>query len=424
MSIVKKYLPLFILSTIISIRTLGQAAESPFTTFGIGERYGNAMVHNQGMGGVGIGTPQYWFLNNQNPALLVYNTLTIFEAGIIFESKKINSDTLSEKSQAGNLNYLAMSFPIKPEKWTSSIGLMPYTNVDYRLQYQDPIMGSTNTATTTEVGSGGLTQVYWSNGVKLTPNLALGLKAAYIFSSVNNEYSNYVNDPSLPATYKVSVAEQTYVRDFMFTGGISYKLDSVFGGKYTFAAGAIYSFATNLNTKKTVKFSRDDLLDNVIDSLTLQSVYGSLHIPQEIGFGFSVGKIYKWTFGADFHYQDWSDFKSVDSEDEQGLTASWAAMAGFELTPDIYAVDNFFKRMTYRGGVSMEKYPFLVNNRQVKDFGINFGFSVPAGRSSLNMAFRVGKRGNKSENILEETYYKVYFGITLNDQWFIKRKFD
>ena len=75
-------------------------------------------------------------------------------------------------------------------------------------------------------------------------------------------------------------------------------------------------------------------------------------------------------------------------------------------------------------GLHYEKAPFLANNEQVKDFGINFGLSLPAGRSSLDLAFSVGKRGNQSQNILEESYYKVYFGITLNDQWFIKPKYD
>lgn len=403
---------------------MGQAAQSPFTTFGVGEKYGNALIHNQGMAGVGIGTPQYWFLNNQNPALLVYNSLTIFEAGIIFESKTINSDTLSEKTQAGNMNYIATAFPIKPGKWTTSVGLMPLTNVDYKLRYDDDIMGSDNIAVTTEEGTGGLSQLYWSNGVKLTKELALGLKAAYIFSSVKNEYSNYVSDPTIPTNYQVKVSEQIYVRDFMFTAGASYKLDSIMGGNYNFTAGATYAFGTNLNAERTVKFSRDDLSDNIVDSLTLQSQNGSLYIPQELAFGVSLNKNYRWTVGLDFIYQDWSSFESLDNEDEENLEEAWAVRAGVEFTPDPYAVDNFFKRMTYRAGVSAEKYPFLVNNKQVKDFGINFGFSVPAGRSSLNMAFRVGKRGDKEENILEETYYKVYFGITLNDQWFIKRKFD
>jgi len=49
---------------------------------------------------------------------------------------------------------------------------------------------------------------------------------------------------------------------------------------------------------------------------------------------------------------------------------------------------------------------------------------LPAGRSSMDLALKVGQRENKAENILEESYFKLYFGITFNDQWFIKRKFD
>jgi hypothetical protein len=134
MSIGRKFFYLCLFSIIISVKTMGQAAQSPFSTFGIGEQYGDAMIHNQGMGGVGIGTPQYWFLNNQNPALLVYNTLTLFEAAIIFESHSFQSDTLNEKAQAGNMNYIATAFPMKPGKWTASIGLMPYSNVYYKFQ--------------------------------------------------------------------------------------------------------------------------------------------------------------------------------------------------------------------------------------------------------------------------------------------------
>jgi hypothetical protein len=94
------------------------------------------------------------------------------------------------------------------------------------------------------------------------------------------------------------------------------------------------------------------------------------------------------------------------------------------MTPDPFATENYLKVWTYRLGVSMEQAPFLANGKPVKDLGINFGFSLPAGRSSLDFAFKYGKRGNKSDNLLEENYFKIYFGITFNDQWFIKRKFD
>jgi hypothetical protein len=38
----------------------------------------------------------------------------------------------------------------------------------------------------------------------------------------------------------------------------------------------------------------------------------------------------------------------------------------------------------------------------------------------MDLALKVGKRGNKKENVLEESYFTLYFGITFNDQWFIK----
>jgi len=88
------------------------------------------------------------------------------------------------------------------------------------------------------------------------------------------------------------------------------------------------------------------------------------------------------------------------------------------------AANNYLKRITYRVGFSYEKQPFLINNNQIKDKGINFGFSLPTGRSSLDWGFRYGKLGDKAKNILEESYYKIYFGISFSDQWFIRRRFD
>ncbi len=81
--------------------------------------------------------------------------------------------------------------------------------------------------------------------------------------------------------------------------------------------------------------------------------------------------------------------------------------------------------MTYRTGINYDNYPYLINGNMVKDFGVNFGFSMPVSRvSSLDFAFKAGKRGNLVDNTIEENYFKIYFGMTFNDQWFIKRRFD
>src|SRR5258708_18638100 len=94
------------------------------------------------MGGVGISNPQYLYLNNLNPALLVFNRWTTFEAGLIGERRTQTTSSLTEKSGSGNLNYLALGIPIKPGRWTSSVCLMPYTRLNYLLKYAAPIDGN------------------------------------------------------------------------------------------------------------------------------------------------------------------------------------------------------------------------------------------------------------------------------------------
>jgi hypothetical protein len=139
-------------------KVLGQAAPSPFTDFGIGEAYGNQLVHNQGSAGLGVSHPQFWFLNNQNPALLVYNPLTVFEVGSIYEQKTIKATDLNEKNKGGNFSYLVAAFPVKVNKWTTSAGLMPYTHVSYNLQFSEyarnPEGQVVDTVSANQAGSG------------------------------------------------------------------------------------------------------------------------------------------------------------------------------------------------------------------------------------------------------------------------------
>jgi hypothetical protein len=425
--VIKKNFFLLFVVLLVSAKVQGQS-RSPFTTFGIGEPYGNALIQNQGMGGVGVSQPQYWFLNNQNPALLVYNTITVFQAGAVGESRTTKGDGKEEKNIGGNLNYLVTAFPVKFNKWSTSIGLMPYTSVNYSIDYLDFATDESgvvrDTLLANEKGRGGLTQFYWGNGIRLNRNFAIGWRAAYIFGPIETVYSNRTTNPEQAVPYILTIKEKTVVKDVLLTSGISYSLDSLGRKKaYRLSAGVTYAHRTKFNASQRIEKSRLNLGGTVLESDTLASDRGSLTIPGSFTVGLSLAKGTSWTVGTEFNYQDWSNFKSI-SPDDEGLDKSWRAAIGGEIVPDAFASDNYLKRITYRVGLSYEKTPFIVGGNPVNDFGINFGFSLPAGRSSLDLAFKAGKRGNKSENVLEESYFKVYFGITFNDQWFIRRKFD
>ncbi|MEY4929537.1 MAG: hypothetical protein RI909_261, partial [Bacteroidota bacterium] len=287
-----KKLSFFIIG-LISASTVawGQAARSPFSYLGIGEYYGNALAHNQGMGGVGISNPQYYFLNNQNPALLVFNRFTVFEAGFIGEKRTTKGNGLSESNGSGNLNYLVTAFPVKLTRWTTSIGLMPYSSVNYKLNYTEAIEGSTNTVNIKESGEGGINQFFWSNGVVLNKNFSVGLKMNYLFGSIIREYSNTLTTSDQAIAYQPSIYTRNFIKDLNFSAGLSFHKDSLAGKKnYKINVGVVYDFKADLNTEYYARIERRNSA-GIVDSTTLiNNVPGNISIPSSLSAGISIGK--------------------------------------------------------------------------------------------------------------------------------------
>ena len=409
---------------LMSSLAIGQTARSPFSSYGIGEQYGTALAPNQGMGGVGYSNPQYLYINNQNPALLVYNSLTTFQAGLIGEKRTQHSDSVTEKSGNGNLNFLAISFPVKSGWWTTSFTLMPYSRLNYQLKYITPVSGtSANSVDVIEEGSGGINQLAWSNGVSISKSISVGLKAAYLFSSIVSQYSNLLVNTQVPISARVS--DRTYISDFQFTPGVHIHLDSLGKKKYRFNIGLVYDLKTNLNAKFNQRVERWNPA-RLLDSVTvIANQGGTITVPANIMFGLSFSKPpYKWMAAVDASYADYSKYRDLAGKNPY-KSNNWRIAGGFEFTPDRASLGSYLKRITYRTGVSLENYPFLVNGNAVKDFGITFGLSLPVNRiSSLDFAFKWGKKGDRNLNTIEEDYFKIYFGLTFNDQWFIKRRFD
>lgn len=421
MSIVRKFIVLVVV-VLTATEVWGQAARSPFTTYGIGEAYGNGLAHNQAMGGIGVSQPQMWYLNNANPALLVYNTLTVFQVGVVGESRTLSGNGISNKTKGGNMNYLAVAFPIKITKWTTSLGLMPYTNVDYDFVYTEMSEDGVTPIEINEKGNGGLTQLYWSNGVRLSREFSLGVKATYLFGPIDDTYGSRLQKTD-QITYTITVEDKTSIKGFNVGVGFSFSKDSIWNDKYRISVGGVVTTGPDLVARRTHSFFKTTSNNDTLDAEVLNKTKGNISVPPSFTVGVSLNRGSRWALGTEFMAQNWTKYEGNETEGND-LGMAWRASVGGEFTPDAFSSTNYLKRITYRFGGSFEQHPWIVNGNKVKDAGINFGFSLPTGRSSLDLAFRYGKRGNKSETTIEETYFKVFFGITFNDQWFIKRRFD
>ena len=99
---------------------------------------------------------------------------------------------------------------------------------------------------------------------------------------------------------------------------------------------------------------------------------------------------------------------------------------GGEYTPNFLDVKSYLKRVTFRAGFTYEEKPYWLADTQIKEFGINFGWTLPVSSfSGLDFGLMIGNRGTTDNNLVREDFFKVYFGATFNDnRWFIRPKFN
>lgn len=150
-----------------------------------------------------------------------------------------------------------------------------------------------------------------------------------------------------------------------------------------------------------------------------------LKIPTTTTLGLGYGQDLKWFVGAEYSFQGMGSFDNsfLGAESVRYVDASSYALGAF-ITPDHDSFSSYLKRITYRAGLRLDKTGMVVNDVDINNFGITFGLGLPLGRnlSNLNLGFELGRRGTTKANLVEESYFKLNVGLSLNDRWFQKRK--
>jgi long-subunit fatty acid transport protein len=212
--------------------------------------------------------------------------------------------------------------------------------------------------------------------------------------------------------------------DFIFGAGVVYKQS--LSEMITASLGVVYDFGTELNVTRsqTIQIKTNSNIPIRIDTL-LDDASGYLQIPDSYGLGFTLNRQNNWTFGADVRLQNWSEYKDFDGNNDN-LKNTLLIKIGGEITPNASSVDSYFERVTFRLGLNVDQTPYSISNTQIDEIGINFGLSLPVSNfSSVDMGFKYGSRGTLDNNLIKENFFRVYFGVTFNDnRWFIRPKYN
>jgi hypothetical protein len=425
----KYYLHTCLLMLFCSSQLMAQTGSTPYSSQGFGYLQGPQLVSNSAMGGIGIANGSPFHINNINPALLYKNRFSSFDVAFTFEYKDMLRSGQTTSGTSAGLAYGVFAFPVIDNRWTSSIGLSPYSQVDFEREAFQPINGIDQEARLMQSGSGGLSKVFFSNGFQVVEGLGVGLKVGYLFGAIDTETSIFplsVSDISLVTAYDDNI----YYRGLTLEPGIHY--EAKLGNNTSLNVGAVFQPETSLSATRLVTFSSRNpgQIDVVSRDTLISNEDGNAVLPQQIGVGLALSKTYKYKVGVDFTTRQWSEFGSYQAEGgnrtNDGLADSYTLAAGGEIIPDITSVSNYLARVSYRAGFRYSALPFQVGGTQINELAVSLGFSLPVDNlsSSLNIAVQGGTRGTTDNDLIRENFFRVQMGISFNDRWFIRRKFD
>jgi hypothetical protein len=403
-----------------------QSSASTYSALGLGEFNNSGFTQNQGMGGLGISFGTGWGINYMNPALSTRNTIFNFQTAFNYERLDVASSNENQTVDGGGLSYVAVSLPINSGKSTIGLGVNQVTSVNYSIVVDGQVSNSNLTSLNRIDGEGGISEAYISTGFVLAKNLSLGIQGSYLFgSTIRTNQLTLLDEQNNPIGASSEFYQRLTVNDVTFKGGVHYYFK--LGKKSNLHMGAIYHAFGAINGKEFAKVaefgqaSRPDTEGDIIRN----NERGNVFIPKKIGYGVSFEKINKFVIGLEAQMQEFSQYRSFGGNLGE-LGDSYRIAFGGQITPDYAAVDNLFKRSTFRIGVQYEQTPYIVNQTQITDLGINFGGSIPINNLSLmNFAVKVGSRGTLDNGLIRENYLGFSLGFSLNDNtWFYKRVYE
>lgn len=424
---------------------------SPYSRLGLGDyNLNTGGIRQQGMGGVGLAAPNAVQVNDLNPALVYYTNRTTYEAAFTGQLKRLqqtklsDNSTVSQRTGSGNLGYLALAVPIS-RRWAVAAALRPLTTVDYKSRQISTITTNNQTAQLLNIysGTGGLSEVALSQGVRIVKGLTLGLTSSYVFGSIDRSTSALVRPSTALDTEplkQVVITDHVQYNDFTFRAGLHYRYD--FKNKLALNVGGVYGFESKLGGTRNQQQDEQDVNGTSLltTPIVVTSVSGNTTLPSSLQVGVSLDNNKNWSLNADFARQQWSKYRDfgLTAQNDVALSDTWRAGVGGEWAPDPTSVSNYFKRVAYRGGLSVATLPYQPGGQQLYDRAVSWGFSFPFPTSSaldataLNLSFTYGQRGNgnvvgdgasRQANI-KENYLRAQVGVSLNSRWFLKRRIE
>jgi hypothetical protein len=409
---------------------------SPFSRYGLGYIHTDVMPATRGMGGIATPYSSYSHINHSNPASYADIGITSFEVGANLDLMTVTtSDTGQNTINGGNgsVSHIALGVPLIRGKLGLAFGLLPYSTINYDFTQ---IAADTVRKFT---GKGSLYQFFVGTGYRYKA-FSFGVNAGYVFGQMR--YNRAFEFTDTTASIVNTRDASTYrVNGLVYNLGVQYHYTLKHRTKQNhlksdinLVAGIQGSGGIKLNSQNYTQWERYyygtqvDPVTNLIDTSYRDTLRGKVNMPIDFSAGVLFGNESWWQAGIDFKYTGWSQFSYDLNKNKLG--DSWRIKIGGSITPNVDS-KQYLAHLQFKAGGYYGKSEIIDQGVHLSEYGGTIGISFPIfinsiyrEAASFHVNADLGARTPSVVKQLTENYYRINFGFTLNNVWFIKRKFD
>lgn len=403
-----KFLQISILIISMPLASLAQNNSSPYSVLGIGDIESSSFNRYTGMASAGVALSDSRYINNSNSASLSALLPKFFSFELSERYKQVlytgaGIQAPNNRTSDFQMRRLALAAKIT-KRWGSSIGLIPFSTSSYNFTSSKVIQGTLQTMAANYRGQGGINQVYWANGYRITKNTSIGINSSILFGSLNQTE----NLESSGSTGTLTTTKNNFLNNYYFNFSLLTKLK--LNKHWLSTYGVTFTPQTALHSTYTVN------LTDSSSGATIKAgnpVYGYYTLPMGINAGIALIKDNKYTFTINAQGQKWGSL-NYSGQGYQMVNSSRISL-GFQSSN---LLKNYFNQDYEKGffqlGLFAGNSYLKVNNEQLTEFGATVGYGRNSFRSPLGWvaALEVGRIGNSNTTVLSQNY--VNLTITLS----------
>lgn len=412
---------------------------SPYSMYGLGELNTQGSLTSRAMGGIGVSLRSPTEINTLNPASYssALNRSVLFSYGMegsnYFNKQYQNGSSVNNSYASFNFHDISLQVPLA-KNLGLGFSLSPYSSTGYYISTQESVTDIGMLSYTYE-GSGDITQIQVGVGWRPFENLSFGIAAHYYWGALDRSFTMSPYVVTGNGVYYSTTGKTTYnVSKIKAQLGMQWV--ALKDTKRNWAFGATYDLGGNLSPECT---------HQVVGSGSLLAFYAvdesdrlALVLPNKLAIG-TVYQTPKWLLGVDYVYENWATGNGDTVEyTSSGVAVGYNNFSTFKLgaqwTPNRNDVRNYFKRVSYRGGLRYGGYQQTFGGQEIEQFAVTMGASFPvkmSGLSKIEMGLEYGSRGSANTyvnnvGLVRQDYFKFSLGFSLfgEDYWFQRPKFD